>query len=185
MQAGLLGGTASTAEHAEVLSAMLRLAEGEIRGKDEQIALLHQMVATNEQEIHKKDVRIDELNNELSSLRAEIEQFKSLFDKYLQKAEAARSTSAFSRAPATSSDQNGHDGNPIRNSDYAPGGALQLLPPSSAALVTQDAMLHLSPGGHRSPISRRRPLLADDDMLPPPPSEDAPFASLDSVNEAV
>ena len=67
----------SSAEHAEVLSAMLRLAEGEIRAKDEQISLLHKMVGANEDEIGKKEGQIAQLNDQLAKLQGPIHQIPS------------------------------------------------------------------------------------------------------------
>ena len=53
---GLVGGTAI--DQAEVLAAMLRIAEGDIKAKDEQHHLLQQIIATNEKELAAKDRRI-------------------------------------------------------------------------------------------------------------------------------
>lgn len=154
-------GAGSSNEQAEVLSAMLRLAEGEIRGKDEQIELLHQMVAKTDEDCKAKDVRIAELEQQVDALKDEIDQFKGLFNRYLTKAEAARSRSAFTRASANGS------------TDISTIGK-GLPPPSAAALVdpTTASALHLS----TSP-SPRRQAVPDDDMLPPPPSDDAPYYS--------
>jgi hypothetical protein len=148
-------------EHADVLSAMLRIAEGEIRGKDEQIALLYQMVATNEDEIRKKDHQIHELHKRVEAMQDEMDQFKGLFEKYLTKAEAARQTSAFARANASTNqgDTNGTDSN--------------LPPPTAAALVGHESSATLgvqqhSGGGSTSSKSTeasRRALAANDDSM--------------------
>ena len=84
-------------EQADVLAAMLRIAEGDIRAKDEQHALLQQIIATNEKEIGAKNRRIVELEVHVGAQQKEIDEFKRLFDKYLAKAEAARGASVFQR----------------------------------------------------------------------------------------
>ena len=138
-------------EHADVLSAMLRIAEGEIRSKDEQVALLHQMVAANEQEVRRKDVRIAELEKALQAQQTEVEQFKQLFTRYLERAEEARSKSAFSRT--TDAATKAHSGlagasgcaaaslltSAARTAMAATGGG---LPPPTAAALGGDSLLN-------------------------------------------
>jgi hypothetical protein len=85
----------SEQSQADVLAAMLRIAEGDIKAKDEQHALLQQIIATNEKEIAAKDGRILELEEEVRALKREMEEFKSLFDMYLNRQEAARATSVY------------------------------------------------------------------------------------------
>ena len=82
-------------EQNDVLTAMLRIAEDEIKAKDEQTSLLQHIIATNEKELIAKDRRIAELEAYAGGLNDQIEQFKSLFDRYLSKAEAARMASVF------------------------------------------------------------------------------------------
>lgn len=158
----------SSAEHAEVLSAMLRLAEGEIRAKDEQISLLHKMVGANEDEIGKKEGQIAQLNDQLAKLQGELDQFKGLFTKYLAKAEAARSTSAFTRIRASTF----NDERP----QLSNGG--HLLPPASAAALVNTTLTSLGARTIASSVTAspsKRSTASDDDMLPPPPSEDVPY----------
>ena len=93
MPAAMSGSVAT--DQAEVLAAMLRIAEGEIRGKEEQHALLQQIIATNEKELAAKDRRIDELEGHMRTLTRELEEFKRLFDRYLTKAENARGASVY------------------------------------------------------------------------------------------
>ena len=88
----------SEQSQADVLAAMLRIAEGDIKAKDEQHALLQQIIATNEKEIAAKDGRILELEEEVRALKREMEEFKSLFDMYLNRQEAARAALRRSRS---------------------------------------------------------------------------------------
>ena len=157
---------------------MLRLAEGEIRSKDEQIALLHQMVAANEQEIHKKDARIEELSNQVASVQTELEQFKGLFNKYLARAEAARSSSAFTRLHNRSS--NGGSCTADGAISSSPGS--RLPPPSAAALAGVpnlsthgDAASSLHSLNSSVAVSPNLRPTTDDELLPPPSSEDTTF----------
>mmetsp|Transcript_9039 Transcript_9039/g.26680 ORF Transcript_9039/g.26680 Transcript_9039/m.26680 type:complete len:187 (+) Transcript_9039:123-683(+) len=77
-------------ERSEVLISMLHIAEGEIKSKDSQIEILNTMIAANERELSNKDGKIGELEQEIVRLRKEMESFKTLFNRYLAKSEAAR-----------------------------------------------------------------------------------------------
>ena len=188
--------SSSPNEQSDVLAAMLRIAESEIHGKDEQIALLHEMVATNEQEIQKKDARVDELEGQLSAMKAEVGRFKELFYTYLQRAEAARHSSAFSRA--TSNGLSSMEGSPLDS--------FGLPPPSAAALIDSGLNASLaalpptpgSPGASASasagssecagspatkPSIGGRSDLTDDDIVPSAPLEDAPYSPMLQAGE--
>ena len=179
-----------------MLSAMLRIAEGDIRSKDEQHGLLQQIVATNEQEIAKKDVRIAELEECVAAKQREIDEFKGLFNKYLSKAEAARKHSAFQRPRVTAGSGGGADLLVSSSSSSSSsscvthlvnGGSSIGLPPASAAgLVTAGRTASDEPE-----CAQSRPLsgVPDDEIVPPPPTEDAPLSPMSmsasvSVDEA-
>ena len=176
-------------EQSDVLAAMLRIAESEIHGKDEQIELLHEMVATNEQEIKKKDARIEELEGQLGAMKAEVGRFKELFYTYLQRAEAARQSSAFSRA--ASNGLSTSEGNPLNS--------FGLPPPSAAALIDSGltASLAALPPSSSSPKASSRASagssdcagspptkpssgrdLTDDEIVPSAPLEDTPYSPI-------
>ena len=97
-------GPNTATDQAAVLAAMLRIAEGEIRAKDEQHSLLQQIIATNERELAVKTARIAELEAQVQRVQIESDQFKSLFDSYLTRAEAARSSSAIRHQQQSSDD---------------------------------------------------------------------------------
>ncbi|KAL1521973.1 hypothetical protein AB1Y20_021618 [Prymnesium parvum] len=84
------GNDSSQDERAEVLISMLHIAENEIKAKDAQIDILNQMIAANERELSSKDGKIDELQQEIVRLKKEMDSFKTLFNRYLAKSEAAR-----------------------------------------------------------------------------------------------
>lgn len=174
----------STNEHADVLSAMLRIAENEIQGKDEQIALLHQMVATNEDEIRKKDDHVDELQRRCGELQAEMDQYKALFNRYLAKAEAARRTSAFNRALNEADEAGAGARDPADRAGLLPSA---LLPPPTAAALLKHDFPATSPTASPSLTGPLAPtaaahsplppsLGAVDSILGPPPSQEAPLS---------
>lgn len=178
-----------------MLSAMLRIAEGEIRAKDEQLVLLQQIIATNEKEIRAKDERVTELEERIAALQLESEQFQALFNKYLTKAEAARAHSVFKRAPTTSTGE-------VSTADSASscssvGGSSSLPPPSAAGLlgvraadgppsVALGAPPDLDPPQLAPPTPPKKQHIgrSDDDLVPPPPEDDAPLSPLHSAAES-
>ena len=111
--ASAANGPGAVTDQAAVLSAMLRIAEGEIRSKDEQHNLLQQIIATNEKELADKSTRIAELEAQVVRQAEELEEFKALFDKYLSKAEAQRKHSAFQPGAAPASPVRGRNGSGI------------------------------------------------------------------------
>ena len=195
MQAGATPGAGT--DQAAVLAAMLRIAEGEIRAKDEQHSLLQQIIAQNEKQLATKDARIAELEAKVVAMQLESEQFKGLFDKYLAMAEAARTNSAYQQgaaamttagmsslsAASAGSGGGGSGGDDVSggssSSSMAPSGSPPLPsssppprsppPPSAAALA--------GPVGSGCSSSGSQFILGappDEGALPPPPSSPPP-----------
>ena len=129
----------SVSDQADVLSAMLRIAEGDIRAKDDQLVLLQQIIATNEKEIEGKDVQIATLKEQMESMRQESEQFKALFASYLDRSEAARSKSVLQHSAGA-----GTSGTSILGAAAAtaPASSFSANSPASAAPVTSDGVFH-------------------------------------------
>ena len=190
---------AAAADQADVLAAMLRIAESEIKSKDEQLVLLQQIIATNEKEIEGKDGQISGLQKQVEELRSESQQFKLLFSTYLDRSEEQRRQSVLKpdlTGPASSSSSSGVWLPPSHSAAAAPAS-----PPRPAAGLGAPPEVEppqLSPRSPRSPGSsrssrapsvvssgggaRKRLGLPDDEIsLPPPPPEETPLSLTDDM----
>lgn len=163
-----IAGSVAT-EQADVLAAMLRIAEGEIKAKDEQHGLLTQIIATNEKELAGKDRRIRELEARVGSLNDDIDQYKRLFDRYLSKTEAARASSVFQPR------QKGTDeellAGSVGSDAFETGGAPEPVPAPHTAHPRSPTQRQLQLADQRDMAQGLPPLNA-----PPPPARSPPQA---------
>ena len=91
---------AEEASQQDCLVAMLRLAEGELRQKDEQIECLNSMIEGNAEHMEAKRRREQEVAEENAALKRQVAEYQKLFSDYLNRVEVLHTRTKYSNIEA-------------------------------------------------------------------------------------